>query len=250
MHMHSSVRELRADLLTRLGHGEHLILYGPRGSGKSTLVSELRARFAKASTPCGVAHHTSCLDDITRTMESAYPEVNTEEVGRRTARARLRNAADRRGCVLLLDHLTKVSTAMVGACRRLRGGVAGILFVVDIDTERERQRMRAKRLALSVRMPPVSSRQLRTLFRSRCAEHGLSVGRDMERHILRAARGRPGWIVHCTRLMPHNRYWHEGQLYPTVLCTDTEITLRQARAQAALRSLIRDRASPQFAGRT
>jgi predicted ATPase len=225
--MHSSVRELRSELLERVGHGEHLILYGPHGSGKSTLLAELSARFAKANTPCGIAQCTRCLDDITRAMEAAYPEVNTQAVARRTARARLWNAADRRGCVLLLDHLAKVSTAMVGFCRRLRGGVAGILFVIDVDVERERQRMRAKRLALSVRMPPISIPQLRTLLRSRCAEHRLSVGREMEQQILRAARGRPGWIVQCTTLMPQNRYWHEGKLYPTLLCTDTEITLRQ-----------------------
>ncbi len=226
--MYRSVLELRSDLFDRLGRGEHLILYGPRGSGKSTLVSQLHARFAKANTPCAVAQRTSSLDDITRTMESAYPHVNIEGVARRTARARLWNAADRRGCVLLLDHLTKVSTAMVGFCRRLRGGFAGMLFVIDVDVERERQRMRSKRLALSVRMPPVSMRQLRMLLRSRCAEHHLTVALDMERKILRAARGRPGWIVQCTALMPQSQYWHDGQLYPTLLCTDTEITLRDA----------------------
>jgi energy-coupling factor transporter ATP-binding protein EcfA2 len=207
--------------------GEHLILYGPRGSGKSTLVSELHARLATASTPCGVAQYTACLDDITRAMEAAYPEVNTQTIARRTARARLWHVADQRGCVLLLDHLTKVSTAMVGFCRRLRGGVAGILFVVDVDVERERQRMRAKRLAVSVRMPHASIRQLRKLLRSRCAEHRLLVGRKMEGQILHAAQGRPGWIVQCTTLIPQTRYWHEGQLYPTLLCTDTEIMLRQ-----------------------
>jgi hypothetical protein len=225
--MHSSVRELRSDLFDRVGRGEHLILYGPRGSGKSTLLSQLQARFCRASIPCGVAQYTSCLDDITRTMESAYPEVNTREVARRTARARLWNAADQRGCVLLLDHVTKVSTAMVGFCRRLRGGIAGMLFVVDVDAGRERQRMRSKRLALSVRMPPVCVRQLRTLLRSRCAEQHLTVALDVERHILRAAHGRPGWIIQCTTLMPQSRYWHGGRLHPTLLCTDTEIMLRQ-----------------------
>jgi len=125
--MHSSVRELRSDLLERVGHGEHLILYGPRGSGKSTLVWQLHARFARVRIPCGVAQYTACLEHITCAMEAAYPKVNTQAVARRTARGRPRHAADQRGCVLLLDHLSKVSTAMVGFCRRLRGGVAGIL---------------------------------------------------------------------------------------------------------------------------
>jgi energy-coupling factor transporter ATP-binding protein EcfA2 len=233
--MHSSVRELQSDLLERVGHGEQLILYGPRGSGKSTLVSQLHARLARANTPCGVAQYTACLDDITGAMEAAYPEVNTQGVARRTARARLCSAEEKRGCVLLLDHLTKVSTAMVGFCRRLRGGVAGILFVVDVDVERERQRMRAKRLAISVRMPPVSIQQLRALLRSRCAEHRLSVGQKMEGQILRAARGRPGWIMQCTTLMPQACYWTEGQLHPTLLCTDAEITIRQCQLRLLAR---------------
>jgi plasmid stability protein len=87
--------------------------------------------------------------------------------------------------------------------------------------------MRARRLALSVRMPALSTRQLRMLLRSRCAEHHLSVELDMERQILRAAQGRPGWVIQCMTLILQSRYWHDGQLYPTLLCTDTEITLRQ-----------------------
>ena len=69
--------------------------------------------------------------------------------------------------------------------------------------------------------------QLRMLLRSRCAELHLTVPLDMERQILRAAHGRPGWIVQRTTLMPQSRCWHDGRFYPTLLCTDTELTLRQ-----------------------
>jgi AAA ATPase domain len=231
--VYTSVRELRADLLERIGRGEHLILYGPRGSGKSTLVAQLHARFSRANIPCALGRSTSCLDDITRALEAAYPNVNIHGVNRRTARYRLWSAADRRRCVLLLDHLTDVSTAMVGFLRRLRGGVGGVLLVVDVDVERERTRMRkrARSLALAVRMPLASTLQLRRLLHSRCAERGLSVEAKAEHQLLHTAQGRPGWIVLCTRLMTDARYWHKGRLYPSLLCTDTEITLRQGDLQ-------------------
>jgi len=226
--VYSNVRELRAGLFERLSHGQHLILYGPRGSGKSTFATQLHARFLRASIPCALAPSTSGLNDITRTMEAAFPQVNTLAVGRRTARYRLWSAADRRRCVLLLDHLTEVSTAMVGFLRRLRGGVAGVLFIVDVDVERERMRMhkRAKSLALSVRMPLASTRQLHALLSSKCAERGCSVKPHAEHQLLRTARGRPGWIVLCSTLIGDARYWHDGHLYATLLCTDTEIALR------------------------
>lgn len=225
--MYSSVGELRTDLLTRLAHGDHVVLYGPRGIGKTTMTKQLYAQFIRDRIPCALCRSTTSLDDITRTMAAAYPQVATLDVSRKTARARLWDAADRRGCVLLLDHVTRVSTAMVGFGRRLRGGIAGVLFVFDVDVEREKVRMRHKRLALSARMPPVSMLKLRKLLRSRCEQAGLAVEPEMERQFLKTAQGRPGWIVQATILMKHPRYWHDGQLYPTLLCTDTEISIRQ-----------------------
>jgi energy-coupling factor transporter ATP-binding protein EcfA2 len=227
MTMYWSVRKLRTDLIARLARGEHVVLYGPRGVGKTTLTQQLHSRFRRDQVPCALCKSTASLDDITRTMEAAYPQVDTHSVSRKTARARLWDAADRRGCILLLDHVTDVGTAMVGFGRRLRGGIAGVLYVVDVDVEREKQRMRRKRLALSVRMPPASMRRLRVLLRSRCAQRRLAVDAKTERQILKAAKGRPGWIVQATRLMGQQRYWHEGHIYPTLLCTDTEITVRQ-----------------------
>jgi hypothetical protein len=80
-------------------------------------------------------------------------------------------------------------------------------------------------------MPPASPLQLRTLLHSKCAERGISVEPEYERQLVHTAQGRPGWIVLCTTLMSDARYWHDGHLYPSLLCTDTEITLRQGELQ-------------------
>jgi energy-coupling factor transporter ATP-binding protein EcfA2 len=228
--MYPSTQALRRDVSMRLRRGEHLVLYGPRGIGKTTLLSDLGARLRPKGIPCARSNVTACLDDITRALEEAYPGVDTLQVERRTARARLCKAADLKSGVLLLDHLTDVSNAMVGFLRRLRGGIVGVLAAVDVDVERERQRMTPWRLgALSVRMTRTPAARLRHVFRTRCDELELPRLRsEMERKIVRAAHGRPGWILRCAELEADPRYWRGEQLFVNLLCTDTEVALRQS----------------------
>jgi energy-coupling factor transporter ATP-binding protein EcfA2 len=225
--MAKGVKSLGPELERRLRRGEHLTLYGPRGIGKSTLLDNLHTRLIRAAVPCARSPSTAGLADITRTLTRAYPGIETRTLTQRATRNRLLLAAECEAAVLLLDHLTDVSTAMIGFLRRLRGGVAGVLLAVDVENERERQRLRGWRLGLSVRMPTASARSLRTLYRSQSALlHLPAVPVAIERHLIRAARGRPGWILQCTELIRQSRYWRNGTLRESVLCSDTEITLR------------------------
>ncbi len=226
--MRGAMGRFRSTLATRLQHGEHLILYGPRGSGKSTLLAELHAHLTDCGTPCARSSTTARLEDMTSAFVRAYPEVATAYVTRRRARARLRLAAEQRAGVLLLDHVTSVGTAMLGSIHRLRGGLAGILMAVDVDGERERLALRERRLGMPLlSMPPLSARRLRALFRMHCANLDLPAATPLqERQIVRAARGRPGWVVQCARLIAQDRYWRDQTLYASVLCLDTEIALQ------------------------
>jgi len=80
-------------------------------------------------------------------------------------RGRLRNVADSLPGVLLLDHIRDVTTAMIGFFRRLRGGVAGILIIVDTDAEFERDRLVGwRRHASRVQMPLMSLGELEKLL--------------------------------------------------------------------------------------
>jgi hypothetical protein len=124
------------ELAQRLLKGEHLVLWGPTGSGKTTLVAAIQRRLADGA--CALSTVTHSLDDITCTFERAFPNIPTQGISRRAARARLWNAADREPAVLLLDHVSLISTAMKGFLRRLRGGIAGVLLVFDVDSPRER----------------------------------------------------------------------------------------------------------------
>ena len=49
--MYPQLSELTAQLATRLLRGEHLTLWGPRGSGKSTVLAQVQARLGAAAAP-------------------------------------------------------------------------------------------------------------------------------------------------------------------------------------------------------
>jgi len=224
-----SGKHFETEVMTRLQRGEHLVLYGPRGSGKSTLLGKLHTRFTRAGIPCALSTATAHLDDITRAFARAYPYVDTANMARRKARARLRMTADANEGVLLLDHVTDVSTAMIGFLRRLRGGIAGVLLAIDVEKECDGQHLRHRHLGtFSLPMPLTSTARLRRLFRNCCAEHRIPrIPPNQERQIIHSARGRPGWIMQYAHLIPQKRYWRDKILQASLLCVDTEITLRQ-----------------------
>jgi hypothetical protein len=219
-------RALTTRLAASLSRGQHVVLWGPRGSGKSTL---LRAVLPELRTArCALCTSTSSLDDITRALERAYSEVATAGLTRRAARSRLWWAADAEPGCLLLDHVAHVPSAMKGWLRRLRGGVVGVTLAVDVDSPRERQRLRDMRIGcMSLRMPPTSSRTLTFLLKQAWRlEPAFALPAAACRILVRAARGRPGWIVSCAALGAEPRYWHQQQLRAHVLALDTEMRLR------------------------
>lgn len=221
--------ELISELRRRLLRGEHLSLLGPRGSGKSTLLAALHSGFVIAGIPCAYSNVTTSLDDITRALQRAYPVVRVAGITRRAARSRLWDAADKNAGVLLLDHFSSVSNAMVFLLKRLHGGVMGVLTATDIEAGRDQSRMRrpSRYGAMRIRMPPTPTRQLRRLFYE--PRGGLPLpplAPSTVRELLQAACGRPGWIVKCTELVRESRYWCRHGLLVRTLCVDTEAAVR------------------------
>jgi energy-coupling factor transporter ATP-binding protein EcfA2 len=207
--------------------GRHVVLWGPRGSGKTTLLHAVLNELGDVH--CALSGSTRSLDDITRALERAYSQVATQGLNRRAARARLWRAADAEpGCVLL-DHVTRVPAAMKGWLRRLRGGLAGVMLAVDVDSPRERERLRALKIgSIALRMPPTSSATLsRLLHASWTQQSTATLSTPAQRALVRAARGRPGWLLQCVELGCDSRYWDDGRLRMAALILDTEMRLRE-----------------------
>jgi len=228
--MYSSVKVMRRDVSRRLRRGEYLILHGPFGSGKTTLLTELQSRLHKAGARCACAPATQCLDDIARALELLNSQAEPQKDGQQPHPSCAERGTHRTGRVLLLDHLTDFNNAMVRRLRRVHLGGVGVLIAVDVETEQEQQ-MRLWRLggAVAVRMPPIGAEQLRNLL-----HEGRSRGRlpplrpEFESSLIRAARGRPGWILQCIELEQRGNYWQGEQLFASQLSADTETALRGA----------------------
>jgi hypothetical protein len=221
----------RGDLTTRLRSGSHLILYGPRGVGKSTLVTSMLEDFRSQSIPCSIAHQTLGLADVVTALAQAYPDTDIQALARRATGVRLRLVADRMPGVLLLDRTREVTPAMIGYMRRLKGGIIGVLFVVDIDSGFERNRLSDwRRHASRVRMPLMPNRRLQRLLGYAWEARNLpEIDTRTRRHIVRAARGRIGWLRECIRRLEQPEYWSGGRLRVSTICTDCELVIRQSR---------------------
>lgn len=226
--MYPRTDTLRRDVQRRLRRGESMVLHGPHGIGKTTLLLDLEARLRAGGVTCVRVPQTRSLGDITRELQQAYPGETARDTGG-DGRVREWTAAELKGGVLLLDHLTHVTNSMVRFLHWVRGGIMGVLSAVDVEVEEERHRLRAQRLgALSVRMPGLSADLLHDLLRQRAVElHLPTLDTETARRLVRAAEGRPGWILKCLELQSDTRYWQGEQLFASLVCTDTDAALRQ-----------------------
>jgi energy-coupling factor transporter ATP-binding protein EcfA2 len=192
--------------------GEELVLVGPRGIGKSTLLARLSQRLHGRGIAVGSSAETTALADIVAAAARAYRNAAVEDVSARRVRGRLRLAAETKPAVLLLDHLARATAPMRSFLRTLRGKGVGVLFAVDVDAARDRDELRSWRLTHhELRMPPWLGTSLRRLLEEHEFDERFT-GRlhaSAAREIVEAAQGRPGWIVECAARLREPRFWSD-----------------------------------------
>jgi hypothetical protein len=214
------MRELlgRVHILDALGRvldgGGTVLLHGPVGAGKTSILRALETRARARGAPCGVSPTTESLGDLTRALLGAYPRVDARSGAMRQIRARLRNAVEQAPGLLLLDHLGKTGTAFKGALKALRGTGVGVLLAADVEQPRDHDRVRNLRLThREIELPPLHGSTMRALVKSLVADARLPFPLTDEdiRTLAAATDGLPGRAVRFVSSLGGPGAWRQGR---------------------------------------
>ena len=210
-------------LIAPLMGDKRIVLHGPIGIGKSTILLEVERQLRDVGYPCGLAPTTATLGDITRALLQVYPDVNVAEWSQRRIRSHLKLAAEDQAGVLLLDHFQDIGTASKGFLKSLWTLKVGILAAVDVEFPRDMQRFRSIKMTdEKIAVPRLDAESMWLIFESAAQTRPLPRSPDEKewRALLRAAKGRPGWIKLMGLKAGDARYWSEGRLLTGLLRID------------------------------
>jgi len=219
-----SGRKKIIDLLASLASGgETVLVYGPRGIGKSTIISQVARKVRAAGRPCAVWPETEMFRDVVFGLSEIYPHVQIEGKNHRQLRNAFRLSIEAEPGVLLLDHFREAGTALKGFLRYLRHSGLGILIAADADHARDHHRLRRARLThREVAVPPLTIPLLRKVFQDALGPIQLPHVLDESSllAVLETARGRPGMIQPIIHRLASPRYWSNGEVLPDLLGVD------------------------------
>lgn len=199
--------------------GAEVLLCGPLGVGKSTVLQAVAKRARESGRPCGMARRTACLGDVTRALAGAYPEAHART--QRGLRSFLRRAVEDKPAVLILDHVLKAPAALKGFLRSLRGTRTGVLFAIDADQPRDHAWARQLHLThREVKLPPLSRRDMRRLVHTRLHAAEQRLVEEDEEYLLDVARDRPGWLDMIVERLADEQYWRSARVRADLLRLD------------------------------
>lgn len=210
-------------LTARVLDGATVALIGPVGIGKTWLLSRVAERVESTGRPWGLTRQTVVLADVESGLRQAYPEVALGGAAR-TARARLRLAAESRPGVLLLDHLGQLVAPARGFLRTLRSGGTGVVLAADVAHERDLVALRALRLAHVERdVPPLARSAMRALLVRAQRTRRIPMSLEDAERLLDVSRGRPGRLLWFLAELGAGRGWRGSSVMPDRLAAEALI---------------------------
>ena len=206
------------------------MLYGTMGIGKTSILEAVRRTVEKGNRPCGFSPQTRSLSDLTEALLRAYPDIDAEGRTPRQVRSALRMAVERNPGVVLLDHLRNAGTQFKGYLASFRGTRLGAVIAADVDVPRDHARFRAMHFTYwEEKVPPLSGRYLRHILADSLAEKSLPYPlTDADRSaLIKAAQGRPGWILLMAELLQNPDYWSGGQVHVKSILASVTIMINK-----------------------
>ncbi len=207
--------------------GRTVLLLGPFGIGKTSILMEISRRLGESGIPCGFAPDTQCFSNVADALLAAHPGAGDSAPTRRELRSRLRLAVDRKPSVLLLDHVTSAGSAMKGFLKSLRGTGLGVAMAVDAENRRDRLAARALHLSyLEIVVPALTGQVKASLFDHLLAEREIprTLHDDDRRRLLRLSKGNPGRVVMFCDLLVEPRFWRDDR----VLTSSVEMAAKES----------------------
>lgn len=214
-----------------LRDGQVVLLVGPMGVGKTTVIEALRQRALACGVPCAVAPRFQHAADITEALTAAYPAA--ERAGpQRILRARLRRAAESNRGWLLIDHVGATAGVHLKATiKKLRDVGMGVLLAADTEHPRDRDRVRRLRLThREIDLPRLHGSSIRSLLLSLLGSTVLPhpVDSDALTALVVAAEGLPGRAVRFVDALRDPCAWSRGRPRAAWLRTEAVIAAAEA----------------------
>jgi hypothetical protein len=106
-----------------------------------------------------------------------------------------------------------------------------VLFAADVEVPRDHESFRSMHLAYrEMEVPPLPSRYLHSILANSLAEKSLPYPlTDADRSsLLKAAHGRPGWVLMMCDLLLDASYWNRGRVQVDLLRADIMIKINKS----------------------
>jgi len=203
------------DLARLILEKQAILLYGPVGIGKSSILENVRQIIDETRKPWGISRETRTVSDLTEALLGAYPEALDADMGQLRLRSALLAANRDNPGVLFLDHVHNPGTQFKGLLRSLNWAGMGMLIAADAEGPRDHGRIRAMHFTWREKVvAPLSNRYISgimdDLLMKKQTLHTLKKTDRIA--LIRMARGRPGWVHMIMKRLQRKDFWDGGNV--------------------------------------